>query len=422
METPVEPDDIAAASQSLQSYGAVVDLVSERYETGSLLGALLIDGSFLHDIELRNGSAARVKSLQVLGELVRTVGRSRLDLNDLVVTGEVGRNEVLVLFFRDGGDVHFYRDEIPSYAQALRQLIQRHGGKSFYPYLRNPPSITTGHAVCIRNPKFSAETQLRKVVEEAREDRELNQRLEARSSRRRFVETVLDQGVYSVYEPIVEVTSKTVFGYESLVRGPVGSEFESPLMLFRAADEQDMVFELDCLCRASGLRGAIDFPSGSKLFLNVLPTAIHDPNFRAERLIKTLAECSLTPSDVVLEISEQESIESFSDFKEVRDYYRQLGFQFALDDTGSGYAGLEALLEISPEFIKMDRAFVSGVDQDPSRQHMLAALLEVAEGMGAKIIGEGLDTLEELDMLGELGIHYGQGWLFGKPTPLRARE
>jgi hypothetical protein len=70
METPVEPDDIAAASQSLQSYGAVVDLVSERYETGSLLGVLLIDGSFLHDIELRNGSAARVKSLQVLGELV----------------------------------------------------------------------------------------------------------------------------------------------------------------------------------------------------------------------------------------------------------------------------------------------------------------------------------------------------------------
>jgi len=125
---------------------------------------------------------------------------------------------------------------------------------------------------------------------------------------------------------------------------------------------------------------------------------------------------------VVFEISEQESIENFSAFKEARDYYRSLGFQFALDDTGSGYAGLEALLEISPEYIKMDRAFVSGVDEDPSRQDLLAALLTLAEKMGAKVIGEGLDRIEELEMLGKLGIHFGQGWLFGHPTPLRARD
>ena len=70
----------------------------------------------------------------------------------------------------------------------------------------------------------------------------------------------------------------------------------------------------------------------------------------------------------------------------------------------------------------MDRAFVSGVDEDPSRQDLLAALLTLAEKMGAKVIGEGLDTIEELEMLGKLGIHFGQGWLFGHPTPLRARE
>jgi EAL domain-containing protein (putative c-di-GMP-specific phosphodiesterase class I) len=226
--------------------------------------------------------------------------------------------------------------------------------------------------------------------------------------------------VSSVYEPIVEVSTRTVFGYEALVRGPEGSRFHSPLGLFGAAERYDLVFELDCLCRHSGLKGAVDFPSGTKLFLNILPTTIHDPSFRPDRLIKTLAECELSPSDVVFEISEQESISNFGAFKEMRDYYRQLGFQFALDDTGSGYAGLEALLEITPEFIKMDRAFVSGIDQDPARQEMLLALRSIAEKTGARIIGEGLDTLEELEMLGELGITYGQGWLFGHPTPLRA--
>jgi EAL domain-containing protein (putative c-di-GMP-specific phosphodiesterase class I) len=65
---------------------------------------------------------------------------------------------------------------------------------------------------------------------------------------------------------------------------------------------------------------------------------------------------------------------------------------------------------------------VSGVDQDPARQDMLAALLQLADKMGAQVIGEGLDTLEELDMLGRLGIRFGQGWLFGRPTPLRAAD
>ena len=128
----------------------------------------------------------------------------------------------------------------------------------------------------------------------------------------------------------------------------------------------------------------------------------------------------MQPSDIVFEISEQESIDNYWLFREVRDYYGNLGFQIALDDTGAGYASLEAVMELSPEFIKVDRAFVRGIDQDTSRQELLRALHAVARRIGSQIIAEGLDTLEELTTLGELGIPYGQGWLFGKATPLRA--
>jgi len=167
------------------------------------------------------------------------------------------------------------------------------------------------------------------------------------------------------------------------------------------------------------LKGSRGFPADCKLFLNVRPTTIHDPNFREELLGRTLAECGLQPSDVVFEISEQESIGNFEIFREVRDYYRKLGFQIALDDTGAGYASLEAVMELSPEFIKIDRAFIKGIDQDPARQQLVSALRTVAEQINAQMIGEGLDTLEELEMLGKLGIKFGQGWLFGKPMPLR---
>jgi EAL domain-containing protein (putative c-di-GMP-specific phosphodiesterase class I) len=225
--------------------------------------------------------------------------------------------------------------------------------------------------------------------------------------------------VRAVFEPIVDVASRTVFGYEALSRGPEGTDLYSAQALFGTADEQDLMFQLDCLCRQMALKGARDFPADCKLFLNVRPTTIHDPNFREELLGRTLAECGLQPSDVVFEISEQESIGNFEIFREVRDYYRKLGFQIALDDTGAGYASLEAVMELSPEFIKIDGAFIKGIDQDPARQQLVSALRTVAEQINAQMIGEGLDTLEELEMLGKLGIKFGQGWLFGKPMPLR---
>ena len=121
----------------------------------------------------------------------------------------------------------------------------------------------------------------------------------------------------------------------------------------------------------------------------------------------------------MFEISEQESIQNFEIFREVRDYYGNLGFQIALDDVGAGYSSLEAVIELRPEFIKVDRAFVKDIHEDPMRQELLRALLSVSRKIGSQIIGEGLSTLEELETLGDLDIPFGQGWLFGKPHPLR---
>ncbi len=411
--------DISTARPA--SVGEVASTIGALFDEKGALGLMLVDVPALADIERRHGTEARSQVLGSLTALIRDVGRERLAEHDLVVSGEVGRSEVAVLFFRESRSAAFYRTEMPSFVQALYREMEQRGARTFYPYLRGTPTLQVGTSVMLRNPKFAVETQLRELLDDAREDGDLHRRTRQRKRRRKFTEMILDQKVFSVYEPIVDVHSRTVFGYEALARGPEGTELYSPGALFAAAEEYDLVYALDCLCRASGLEGAIEFPAGTKLFLNILPTSIHDPNFQTDRLIRTLERSRLSPSDVVFEISEQESIDNLAVFRELSDQYRRLGFQFALDDTGSGYAGLEELLELQPEFIKIDRSMVSGVDQDPARQNVLLALLSVAEKTGARVIGEGLDRLEELEMLGELGIHFGQGWLFGHPTPLRAR-
>jgi EAL domain-containing protein (putative c-di-GMP-specific phosphodiesterase class I) len=406
----------------LPGFGEALSRITAHFTLEGALGLVLIDASRLGVIERQYGGEAHRRSMDDLGAVVQELIGDRLSINDLVVAGETGRNEILVLLFREPSEAAFYKQELPELRRILADGLVRRGNRVGYPYLKQAPPIQIGTGAALRNPTVGSETQVSSALREARDEAELNARFAARRRRQRVFELVLEGHVYSVYEPIVEVETRTVFGYEALIRGPEGSELHSPAALFASAVEQDLLFQLDCLCRKSGLAGARDLPGGAKLFLNVRPTTIHDPNFRAETLCRTLEGCELSPSDVVFEISEQESIGNFDIFREVRDHYRKLGFQIALDDTGAGYASLEAVMELSPDFIKVDRAFVHGIDEDPARQELLRALRSVADSINARIIGEGLDTLEELETLGRLGIPYGQGWLFGKPTPLRSED
>jgi EAL domain-containing protein (putative c-di-GMP-specific phosphodiesterase class I) len=393
--------------------------VESQFDQSGGLGVVLIDASRYASLERTYGFQAQRLAMANLHALITEIVGDDLGIEDAILGGESGRGEIVVLLFREANEPEFYKRELPDLSAKLSDGIARRGHRVAYPYLKNALLPRIGIGAALRNPTLAAETQLRHAFEEARDDARLNAEIDARRRRRKLMELVLEQQVRSVFEPIVEVETRTVFGYEALARGPEGSELHSAGALFQAASDEDLLFQLDCLCRQSALVGARDLPGESKLFLNVRPTTIHDPNFRAEALIRTLEQCGLRPTDVVFEISEQESIGNFAIFREVRDYYRRLGFQIALDDTGAGYASLEAVMELSPEFIKIDRAFVKGIDEDPARQQLVRALQTVAEQINARIIGEGLDRLEELEMLGKLGIPFGQGWLFGKPTPLR---
>ena len=420
-----EADDLLAlsapseAETGLRSIGDALSEVVRRFAEYEALGVIGIDASAFSEIERAFGGAARFDAMLSLKVVVEELIGDRLGISDLILSGEIGRNEILVLLFRDLKETDFYNRELPDLHGALAQGLKSCGSRIGYPHLEAPPKFLIGVAASLRNPTIAAESQIRYAVEQAHSDAALNERIGARRRRQKLFELVLEGRVRSVYEPIVEVETRTVFGYEALARGPEGSDLHSPAALFTSASEQDFLFQLDRLCRQSGLDGARDFPGDAKLFLNIRPTTIYDPSFRSDKLRRTLDGCGLAPTDVVLEISEQESISNFEIFREIRDYYGNLGFQIAMDDVGAGYASLEAVMELSPEFIKVDRAFVTGIDEDPPRQELLRALRSVSEQIGARIIGEGLDTLEELETLRGLGIPFGQGWLFGKPHPLR---
>jgi len=318
--------DHDAGGSRLSGFGEALSRITAHFTLEGAIGILVIDASRLAVIERQYGGEAHRRSMEDLGALVQELIGEKLSINDVVVRGETGRNEIVVMVFREPNETDFYKRELPELRRRLNDGLTRRGNRVGYPYLKQAPPLEIGTAAALRNPTIGAETQVAAALREARDEAELDARNAARRRRQRVFELVLEGSVYSVYEPIVEVETRTVFGYEALARGPADSELHWPAALFASASEQDLLFQLDCLCRRSGLAGARDLPGGAKLFLNVRPTTIHDPNFRAETLCRTLEECKLSPSDVVFEISEQDSIGNFDIFREVRDYYRGLGF------------------------------------------------------------------------------------------------
>lgn len=99
------------------------------------------------------------------------------------------------------------------------------------------------------------------------------------------------------------------------------------------------------------------------------------------------------------------------------DYYKQLGFSIAVDDTGAGHSSLETVVELRPQFIKLDLSLIRGFDQNPVRQELIRAVVSLSDSMQAKAIAEGVETRKELEKLIRLGVSHGQGFYIGRPNP-----
>jgi EAL domain-containing protein (putative c-di-GMP-specific phosphodiesterase class I) len=394
------------AERQLEQLGA-------RLASSGALGLLLIEARPLEAIERRYGPEAYRMALDGLTALVRDVACEAAPEPDVVVLHPRGEDAIFAFVFRSRSDRDFYSRGIRQLSNRLAAEIALQGKRLVYPYYRDPLLLPVGLTVVLHNPDVKPEREIRGAVEAAREDAQLEWRLQARNRQDELLEVILTGALQVRFEPIVDLRRSEIFGYEALTRGPEGTLLRSPDQLFRHAAEAGLLYELDCLCRRVALDNCHAIPRGSKLFLNVLPTSISDPNLSAEGLRKLLEDFPVGPGDLVLEISESESIENFATFRQIRDSCRELGIQVAVDDAGAGHASLKAIMEIAPDFLKADMGLVRGIDSDPPRQEVVRSLNAVARRIQAQVVAEGIETEEELRTVRELGIRFGQGFYFG---------
>jgi len=228
-------------------------------------------------------------------------------------------------------------------------------------------------------------------------------------------EILQSKNITAVFQPIVSLIDGEIFGYEALSRGPQGSLLEKPDALFPAAEKFNKVWELEFLCRSKAFAVANVLPKDKMLFVNVDPKIINDARFQKGVTLDMLAHYKIDASSIIFEITEKNSIDDYKSFRKVLDNYTSQGYKIAIDDTGAGYSGLKLLAETRPQFIKIDMDLVRNIDKDNLKKALMKAFYEFSVMTNMKIIAEGIETIDELNTLIHIGIHYGQGYLLQRP-------
>jgi EAL domain-containing protein (putative c-di-GMP-specific phosphodiesterase class I)/GGDEF domain-containing protein len=224
--------------------------------------------------------------------------------------------------------------------------------------------------------------------------------------------------VRTLFQPIVSLSDGSVLGYEALSRGPIGTRLETADALFSTAAERGVAAQLERICRFRAIASASSLPAGCYLFLNISPRVFEERN---EALSGEGGERSRLPQErIVLEITEKQAIADFELFKRALQHYNRQGFKVAIDDAGAGHNSLRAVTEVRPHFIKLDMALVRDIDRDRAKNALVTAIIMFARRIDAKVLAEGIETVEELATLIEIGVEYGQGFLLARPSSVFA--
>jgi EAL domain-containing protein (putative c-di-GMP-specific phosphodiesterase class I) len=232
--------------------------------------------------------------------------------------------------------------------------------------------------------------------------------------RRRTEEVLADpSGVSLVFQPVVELASGTVVAVEALARFDRPPK-RPPDLWFSEAHRVGLGAELEMLAVTRALGCLEALPGGVAMNINAGPQTVLRPQL-SEALSRT-GEARR----VVVEVTEHAAVEDYPKLVQATTRLRQMGARLAVDDTGSGFASLAHILKLAPDFIKLDRELVSGIDLDPVRRALATALVSFASETGAQIVAEGIENQDELDVVRCLGVSYAQGFHLGRPDSLGA--
>jgi len=254
-------------------------------------------------------------------------------------------------------------------------------------------------------------TQLRQLAALKRQALELYGAERFQISDRAGLEEVFHRAIealFMAYQPIVNFAQRHIYAFEALVRS-AEPRMPGPGALFAAAEQ---LHGLDRLGRA--IRGKvatmIETTAGLHVFVNLHPNDLND-----EQLYDPASPLSRVADRVVLEMTERAALHDIPDARTKLARLRRLGYLIAVDDLGSGYAGLASFVQLDPDVVKLDISLVRDIHKNPTKRRLVQSMLAVCADMGLLLVAEGVESVDERDVLCEIGCNFLQGYLFARP-------
>ncbi len=213
------------------------------------------------------------------------------------------------------------------------------------------------------------------------------------------------------FQPIVDISSKSIFGYEALVRGINNEGADSILSQLNDSNR----YRFDQSIRVKAIDYAKQLGLEGMLSINFLPNAVYRPETCIRATLEAAAEMNFPTDRIMFEVTEGEKVKDHDHLRNIFAEYKKHKFTTAIDDFGAGYSGLNLLADWQPDIIKLDMALTRNINSDRVRRSLVFAILSVCKDLSIQVIAEGVETPEECLTLADEGVTLFQGYLFAKP-------
>jgi EAL domain-containing protein (putative c-di-GMP-specific phosphodiesterase class I)/DNA-binding response OmpR family regulator len=418
---PKETTDLRARNllfdsvTGLATIPVIVDALRDKLMVDQEVGVLFVDVEKYSHIEDFYGWEVFDEVLKEASRALKRLLGTLFASEDLISINRPSGSEFYVFLSLPSGvpsDVTLERLQRKS--KQLEETLRQQISDKFQNRIHRRIGLYVGYARIRYSPQVRLERLVYRALREAMSIASSREGEGAALLREQFRDIVNHQRIDTLYQPIVDLKTGRTFAYEALSRGPADSSFESPEVLFDYALKTDQVWNLERICMGYSARRFVGKRDGM-LFVNVETQLIHELKSRGHDVLQPLLQIQ---NGVVLEITERAAIRDFNLFRESVSVLRGLGFKIAIDDAGSGYASLQSIAELRPNFLKISNYLVTGLHEDSIKRDVVEMLVKLAARIDAQTVAEGIETEEELDEVKRLGVTYGQGFLLGRPEPI----
>ncbi len=384
------------------------------------IGIVYIDIEQFEAIEVDYGWAFFDEFVRRAGEVIRAEARARFPKT--IVAANLAGGSSFYIFFETRGNVELRQENaFDNVANDLRIALIGEMRNRFPQMQQEQIGFFVGVARIEYRPQIRLERQIYQGMQTAADAVRDAEQLRKKQLMRELREIIRRKRVTTLFQPIVRAKDSTIFGYEILTRGPAHSSFRNSDMLFSFARESHLAWALEALALECALRRLRSFDLGDRKFLlNLEAEMFSESEFRLHDVV---AFCAEHRGHFVFELTERAAIEDYHAFGRLLDEFRRKGIEVAIDDAGSGYASLEAIAALAPDYLKITKGLVSTLATEPIKQDLVRMLVELSGKINATTIAEGIETAQEYEVCRELGIDLLQGYYLAHPAEqLRAGD